>query len=53
MTTNRMEDKLILNDKIGSHSVKTVIQVFLKIFFVKLYYFSISNLIFKKNFQRI
>lgn len=28
MTTNRMEDKLILNDKIGSHSVKTVIQVF-------------------------
>lgn len=52
MTTNRMEDKHILNDKIGSHSVKTVIEVLFFIFFCKIILF-FSNLIFKKNFQRI
>lgn len=51
MTTNRMEDKLILNDKIGSHSVKTVIQVLFFIFFF-LNYFIFLQFDIQKEFSK-
>lgn len=52
MTTNRMEDKLILNDKIGSHSVKTVIQVLFFIFICKIILFFYLQFDIQKEFSK-